>query len=403
MTEQSTELAEVAKVTTSLEKLKEKLPTIQRGSKIGLDMLTIIQTTPIKSKEERDAAVENLNKVKKIYDKVKGLRKEITDPLDTAKDWIMGFEREMDSSSKAANEYNKAKAVIIAYDQKVIDDNNKKEVESERQRQTSLYKAELKEKVARQLVEMMAGQKRNSIEGMAKWEAGLTLGTIDQNIEALKARKPELKPEFYNACFKTDFPGKKTVITDEELVKWMEEFKKEMPYSKYQEEYMQMATPILNEYRAKMPDVKNRLEAIEKESEDKKLELEKARQQELTDKSLAAMKVVEQETEAKVDQINQDKENAVMDAEFTKQAQLQDLDDGPTKYQASFEGAAWVQPFLNVIGTCIKSDKFKMYNAKGEFIDSITWWLNFLSTNCPKADIPGIVWKEIPKTIIKGK
>lgn len=400
--EPTTDLVQVKQVSSSLEKIKELLPSIQKGNAIGLNFLKEIQEAKISTKEEREAMVEKLTTVKKIYDKVKKMRTEITEPLDAAKTWIMDFERDMDYSSKSDNSYNKAKKVITDYDQKVLEDNKKAEQVAERKRQTSIYKSELKEKVARQLVEMVAGQVKNVIDGMSKWEASLTLGTIDQEEQVLKSKKPSLKMPSYEACFKTDFVGK-ALVTEEELQLWYEEWKKEMPYTKYNEEYLQQIAPILNEYRSKMQDIKKQLELIEKASEEKKAGLEKKRAADLEAKSQEAIAEVDKQVEAKVDQLQMATENAKVEADFTKQGQLEGLESGPIKYAVTFENAAWVQPFIAVVGHCIKSDKFKLLNTKEEPIDAISWWMNFFAANCVGTEVNGIKWNEMAKTIIKKK
>lgn len=404
MSEQTSEITEIKQFGLITEaRVREIIPSLQTGNAVGLNLLKEIQEAKITSKEEREAMVAKLATVKKIYDKMSPLRKEACDPMDTIKDYMMQYERDLDYNSKKENEYSKAKAVIIAYDQKVLEDNKHKEAEAERQRQAAIYKAQVKEGVAKQLVEMIAGQKKNIIEGFMRWEASLTLGTIDQETQTLSVRKPVLKEEVYSACFKMDFVGKRTVITDEELAKWMEEFKKEFAYAKYNEEYIQAVGPIINEYRSKMPTVKKRLEEIQKSSEAEKAKLEQTRKDELSAKSQAAIKAVDTETAGKVEQIEIATENAKMDADFQKQGQLQDLEDGPKKYEAKFESSGWVTPFMAVIGHCIKSDKFKLLNTKGEPIDAVAWWMNFFSANCPQTEVTGIKWIEVPKTIIKKK
>ena len=98
-----TETTEVQKWSSAIAKIKENLPTMQQGQKIALDLVKEIKEAKITTKAQRDDMVGKLETVKKIFDKVNKLRREITDPLDAAKEYLMQFEREFNYSAKTEN------------------------------------------------------------------------------------------------------------------------------------------------------------------------------------------------------------------------------------------------------------------------------------------------------------
>lgn len=384
---------------------KKNMPFIIKGNGIVLDRLKNIQNTVITNDEERTVAAESLAKTKAVCDRVDLLIKEVVDPLETFIDAVKSYKKSIDYNSKTkdGNEYTKARAVIEAYDQVKAAENEKARAAAEFLKQQNLFKAEIKEGVARRLVDMISGQKKNIIDGMSRWESALTLANIDGAFEKISIQKPSLKIEKYNECFAVNFSLSGKPMVPEVAAEYMESLKADYPYEKYNNEYVETVAPIINEYRAKKDVIKARLEEIQKAGEAERVRLEAARKAELEAKAQADLKVVNEQHAEAIENVEHQKEMDKMDAEFVEQVQTQDLDSGPMKRVASFESnEQFLKPFASVIGACALHPKFPGIMKKNgtDVIDSVQWWLDWYGANC-KDPIKGIVVKEVPKTIIR--
>ncbi len=404
-TQQPTTTAIVPSLSITPEMIRDLVGYLQKGHEVAVSNLKLIQSIPFDpnntdvGKKEREAVADTLAKAKKIYDAMSTRRKVLTDPIKSVIEQIMSYENDINYNSKTNNEFHRARAVLEAYDQQVLDAKKVAEVQAEFNRKVAVYKAELKAAVQRRLLEMMTGQEKNLRQGMINWEGSLTVENIDQKEKSLRDANLKLNPEKYNACFHTDFPMNTHLLSKEDTVKLIESFKAEFTYEKTNEEYMLMAGPIKNEYLAKLPDVKEKLiksAGDAKAEEQRKLELKKQEQVEL-DK-------INQQALAKGDEITNQAELSKMEASFVMQGTLSDSEAGPSKKVASFtDDKAWLAPLLNVIGQCALHPKFPGIFKKsgGEYIDAVGWWMKFFGQYCPDKDVKGITLTDVAKTIVK--
>jgi len=394
----STELT-VLPITTIAEKIEANLPRIQRGNEIAIKVLKEIQATEVTDDETRDAVITRLTKVRDIYAKVNEMRVEITQPLDQIKDYLMSFERPLDDKGKD-NEYALAKAVVTSYDQKKIDEKKKAELAAEMQRQVAVYKAEIKSAVGKQLAEMFAGIKKTMLNTMAQWEKSVTMENYDHKLaEINKNTNPVLNEEKYNACFHTDF-NKRHILNDELTKEYIESLKqeKELSYRLFNTAYISTATEIKNEYRAKMPAIKQALLDAKDNAEK-----EAARKTLIDKQDELRRKEVESELATATTAIENQKDMNIMEATFVEQATTQDLNAGPVKIVAEFvSDRSWLVPLLDVIGKVATSGKITTIRKKnGDYIDAIGWWLaKFAETG---KEVNGIALKETAKTIVRRK
>ena len=394
----STELT-IIPIQTIAEKIEANLPKIQRGNEIAIKVLKEIQATVVEDDATRDEVITRLTKIRYIYGKMNEMRMEITQPLDAIKDYLMSFERPLDDKGKD-NEYALAKAVVTLYDQKKIDDKKKVELAAEMQRQVSVYKAEIKASVAKALAEMIAGVKKTMLNTMALWEKALTLENYDAKLaEINKQTNPSLNEEKYNACFHTNF-NKRHLLNEELTKEFVESLKneKDLSYRLFNTAYVSMATEIKNEYRAKMPAIKNWLidtkDNAQKEAS-RKLAID-------NEDELRRAEVEKELLDASTDIENRQAMDTV-EAEFTQQAQTQDLDAGPVKIVAEFANdRSWLASLLDVIGKVAISGKMPTIRKRnGDYIDAIGWWLTKFAETGKEAN--GVVLKETAKTIVRKK
>jgi len=391
-------LPAVQRITTVTEKITSNLPRLQKGNEIAMTELKEIQAMTIENDDQETLVIEKLTKVRSVYQKVNALRVEITGPIDELKDFLMTFERSIDDRGKD-NEYAKAKQVVTDYQQKKLDEKKKAEILAEQIKQLSIYKAEIKAGVGRQLAQMLAGQIKNITDRMYEWEKSINLENFEGKVKGLNTpREYKLDEAKYNACFHTNF-NKSFLMNDELTKEYVESLKAEHPYKQFNDTYVTQVVEIVNGYRAKMPDVKHQLEAAKQNAEKEKerlanLEAERNKTNAMLDEQLSqAVKSVE-------DSKDMDK----MEAEFVSQAQTQDLSAGPVKKEALFEDELkWLKPLQEVIAVVASSGvigTIKKKNGK-EYIDGVQFWLTKLEAI--DKPVSGIVLKEVPKTIVRSK
>lgn len=392
-----------------MEKVQSNFPSIVKGTTMGLDILKNIQETPLTNDEEKAAAIEKLTKVKRIVDKVDLLTKEVTSPLEDFIEQVKAFKKSIDYASKTkdGNEYTKAREVIEKYDQDKLRENERIKAQAEILKRMNLLKAEIKEGVSKRLIDMLAGQKKNIIDGMSRWEGALTLENIDTSYQKLINQKPSLKVDKYEACFGLDFMSPlKSAMTTEATTAYMEELKKEFPFEDFNKEYVETVSPIINEYRAKQEQIRTNLQKIKDAGEAERVKLEKERKEQLEAKAAADRKEVDAAATAATEAVEHTKEMDKVNAEFTAQVHTQDIEDGPMKNVASFENTAtYLKPFAEVIGACALHPKFPGILKKNgkDVIDSVQWWLDWYADHTEAKPIKGIKIEKVAKTIIRKK
>lgn len=380
------------KLTEFTETLNTVLPRLAKGRGIGLGYTQGITKV---TKETRQQVIDAMALNRQTSEKMTALRMTVTKIIDEWKGSMMLPEKEVIA------DFDRVKKQLEAYDAIELEIKRKAEAKAAHELEITKYKALMKEKVGMQVVEMVGVNVRNIIDGMSRWEQGLTLANIDGKAEELKKKSLQLSREKYDACFKLEFTGKRTdLVSDEDFAKFMmEDMKKEFSYEKANEDYLQQASPIINEYRAKIPTIKQALESVKTPA------AEESRKKAVADKAWEDLQSNQKATEAKVEVIAQTKDKEIMEGEFVRQGTLEGMEAGPTEFVAEFEDInmnKWLKPLLEVIGKVGVHPKFKLVKTKkAEYIDSVQWWLDFYGKNFTEK-IPGIKMTEKPKTIVRA-
>jgi hypothetical protein len=357
----------------------------------------------IETEEACAEAVETLSAAKKLYDAMSAKRKAFTDPIKEALSGIMIYENAINYTAKTDNVYNQAWKQVDAYNQKKLSDKKIKEHEAWLVSETMKYKAEFKAKVEQQLVDMMSGLNKTLVDGMAKWEADLTLESLDAKVEGLRSHKPKLKQDHYDKCF--HLWGQRPDVMSEKLEReYLEVLKKELPYDKYNEDFQVISAPIKNAYLAKVDQIKENLLVIRKAGEADKKKMEEERQAKLEESRLADLKKVEAEKVAKTQEVEANKDLGQMEASFIQQGMTADLESAPTKLVASFvNDNMWLKPLLTVISKVATNPKFKgIKDSKGQVRKEVQFWLDQYSS-LHSDPVEGLDLSEEVKTVIKSK
>lgn len=357
----------------------------------------------ITTDEEYEAAEEICAQAKKLYDMMSARRKQFTDPIKKAIEEIMAYENAINYTSKSENEYNRARAVLDAYNQAKIDAKKVAEHEAWLRAEQMKYKAEYKAKVNEQLLSKLNGLHKNVIQAMVDWENKLTLANIDERAASLSKHTPALKQEHYNECFRR-WGNRPDVMAPVQEDAYLEELKKDLPYDTYNEKFQQLIAPVKNEYLAKVEVIRKRLIDMAAANEKRQAEMKAKQEAEAKAKMEEDLKKANERLEAEMQTVKDQKDVDIIEADFTQQAMTSDIDAGPSKKVASFANdSMWLTAFLKVVGKCAVHPKFKgIVNSKGEYVPEVKKWLDFYSANIAEG-IDGLTFDEKAKTIVRSK
>lgn len=386
------------------------------GSVAKLDSITEV------TEENYQEVIEQLSTIKKYHDKIKALRAPVTQMLDDMKKRLMTFERPSDYSDKDSL-YSQKRKLVEQFDEQKLAKAKAAQAKAEQQKKATVYLVELKTTIHRALLEMIMGKKKVLISKMAQWEASLTLATIDGADALLTRQKPNLKQEDWAACFHLNFK-KQNIISaerDEQIVneaiakglddagtvkllneendklhlQFMEDLKKEFTYEKYNEEYQQAVAPVINDVRARLPEIKVSLQNKDQEAK---------RQEEIKKREAEQQQNLVVEQQSRVEEVTHQHDMAQMEAEFTQQAQTQDIDKPNTVKIARFENdKMFLKPLLEVISMVAALPEFPSIVKKDAYIPGVKFWMDLYEKKCIDRPVKGIKITEKAKTTIKAE
>jgi hypothetical protein len=400
----TTELTKKADFTKISETAIKNLPVMIESTEKALTAMAAI--TEINSDEQQEAATLLLSRVKQTYEKVTGLRKEITDPYDEFKKTIMNIENELDVKRGRDNEYNRIKNDIEAYTQRKLDLRKKEEEKLEAQKLIANKLIEFKTAIIKNIEVGPINQLGKADNILSSFFESITLDNYDQMVEALKAKEPSLKQEDYDSWFNVnmDMSG----VDQEKIDEVKQQIAKEYDFDTVNRKYVASARKTVAQWLGKLPEQKERLTAIAqaKGEEAKQLQAQLEAKQKI-EKELAAKKL-EEEKAAAESSIDAEATDAKLEEEFKKQGGEQKLEEvkGQRKFVARLSQENWLKPLATVIYHCAIHKKFPgVYakdssgvvkkDAKGreQYITAIDYWLKFFAKNCD-ASIEGIKLEE---------
>lgn len=371
--------------------------------------------TSIESDDDVEAVNGLLTKVKASYDKFSTLRKEITGPLDEIKEFLMQFEKRVAYDGKTANEYTRLRGLIQAYKQEQLEKKKAEEALAAKKREKEDYKVQLEAQIKKNLAQMVIDRVVELDEKSRKWFEQATVENFDEQAKKYSSFKPLLKEEHYDACFNVAYDRDK--LPEEEFTDWVKGHVKFIEdYEKWKNLVIEGTTAILNEWRAKIPDLKaEKVSVAQAKSEEEKIRLQAEvakREQDEADRKKSEFAQLKADA---VKQIDEETDINKMNNAFQQQAITQELGDtGPVKRFLRFTDDKQVgKPLFNVMYHCFLSPKFpgiykldknkqRVKNEQGEFeyIAPVQWWLDFFITYC-EAEVPGTHIKEVAKVIVR--
>ena len=369
----------------------------------------------IESEDDVDAVNALLVKVKGSYDRWSKYRKDITGPLDEIKEFLMQYEKRVAYDGKTANEYTRLRNLVQTFKQAELDKKRAEEALAAKKREKEDYKVQLETQVKKNLAEMVISRVVEVDDSSRKFFDATTVENFDEEARKYMGFKPILKQDRYDQCFQVAYD--KSKLSEEEFGEWVNTHMKVIEaFDKWKDLVVEGITPILNDWRAKIPELKAekvRISQVKDEAERKRMEDEaKKREQDESDRKKEEFKNLQAEANK---QIDEEADINKMHNAFQQQAVTQELGHtGPVKYVLRFtDDKLIVKALANIIYHCFLSPKFqgiykldkqkqRVKNEQGElvYVDQIQWWLDFFMSHCD-AKIPGTEVKEVAKVIVR--
>lgn len=398
--------------------LERNLPLLEKWSKKADAALD--QITTISSAEEAEEANAILAAVRDVYKASNEKRMEMTEITDAFKDIVMEFERPFNPDAKAKNKYNEKKKVLEAWHQSEHDRIMREKAEAAKRKDLENLKVDLKAKILENLNAMVVASIKRVDAGLKDYFDASTLDTFDERAETYKKQRPKLKQADYDGCF--NLLPNVGMISAEELGKWYDEIKSEQTYDIWNAAFVEAISPVINEWRAKIPDLKKQLQDVEelRKQDAAKADELKAKQQEEAAKAAetrqAQLDAAEAEQKAKIQEAaEQDK----MSNSFAEQAATQTIGDaGKVKLIMKFTDPKLApKGFLEIVYQVMAHSDFQsqfpvfqkrdakkklMIDDKNRpvYIDSVQWWIDFWLANCD-GNISGTTITEDAKITIR--
>lgn len=364
--------------------------------------------------EEQYEYVESLCvRLKKTFDDIsypayRGVAEPVEGFLEELRNLIAPF----DYKSKKDNEYNRLRGLLSAYKQREL--NKKKAVEeaAAKKRERDNQLVDLKTSILKALNNMVTEKIRKAETGSQAYFDACTLENFDERAEQFKMMKPKLKPEDWEACFIAPKNA------DEETQLFVKKLIEEEPFDKYNNLVMAGATPIINAWRAKIPDLKQELIELSKVAADKEASEKLVLEQKRKAQQEAARREAEINANAKQAQLDLDTQAGLdkMNNSFVEQATIQapGMDVGPVKLALKFnDPTKALKAFTTILYHCFAHPEFKgiiKTDAKGVqkvdedgnpvYIDQVQFFVNFFLSKCD-ADVEGTTVYEKSKVIIR--
>jgi hypothetical protein len=424
MTEQTTTNlpAPVETIKQQLPVLLEKsLPLMEKWSgKADAALDLIVQVT---NDEEREDANDILSQVRDVYKATTEKRKEMTDITDAFKDLMMEYERPLDPKAGAKSKYNEKRRLIEEYDQQKLEKRRRDEAEAAKKKELENLKVDYQAKMLENLTQMLIDVVKRVDAGSKSYFEALTLENFDTGAEKYKNNKPKLKPTDYDACFvrPVDPIGSPNIMLMSQIdyARFVVEVQQQETFDKWNTSFVEAVAPVINEWRAKIPDLKANLIAVSEAMAKSQEEAERVKKEQQDKADREAKERQDRLDTVAAEQKQQIQEDASMNKmsnEFAAQAAIQNLDDvgGHRPVLKFTDPKKTPKAFMEILYHCFshadfpgiqKRDKAKklVVDSQGrpEYIEPVQWWIDFFLKNCDAAIDGTQEFKDAKTTIRK--
>lgn len=413
------------KIEPIVEKIKQYLPAMESGSARAVARLQEQYDIISKAVKEYDGAPNEeiealsssvsstLGRCKDAYELWNKQRMEITGPMDQFKKDLMEYEKSVSPNEKD-NLYAKNRAALVAIENKKLAYQKQKEDEARRKKELEDYKVDVATKVKKNLAQMLIDRVSQADSGSREFWKATTLENFDERAKVFTSGKLKLKQETYDLCF--NVPVDYNKITTDQLTELITKLKSDETYEAWNNSVIEAITPTVNEWRAKIPSIKEELQAIANaKGEEAKAALIKKQQDEADADAERKRKELEDLSKSTATDIEAEADKDKMQNMFVEQVSTQALGTANTKrvYVVRDEKLL-VKALCNAIYHTVSNDKFPgLYKTdrakkvvineetgKPFFRDEIQWWFDFAAANCDVA-LEGMDLIEVAKVLIR--
>ncbi len=406
-----------------LAQIREQLPVLlqthlpwMKEKHDAADALLESITMPTNS-EEREDVIAKLAGVSKVFTAIQDRRKQMTEITDAFKDEAMKFERPFDTKAGAKSKYQEKRKLVEEYDQQELEKKQKFEAEVAKRKEVENLKVDLRAKMLENLSNMVINAVKRVDSGSKDYFDAATVEDFDKKAEAYKNNRPKLKQTEYDGCFLPTYGNPPGIITAEDLGLLIEDVKKEETFEKWNTAFVEAISPIINQWRALIPDLKQQKIQLQ-EAQTKSAEEAKKLQEEQQKKNDEAF----QQRQTQLDAVAKEQQTKIQEEadtnktmnELQSQASMWGSEAGPTKLVLKFtEMKEMPKAFMAIIYHSMAHPDFPgiqkrdakkklMTDDKGRpvYIEAIQWWIDFFLKNC-NADVPNTKVFEDAKTTIR--
>lgn len=389
--------------------IQERVPKLRNANTAACTAMAEIKVV---NDDNIESVKETMVNCRESYDRMVAYRKSMTDELDRLREWLMSFEKPLNTDAKANSEYNRVRKLIAAYEQEKIESNRKAEEEAKKKKlaeqaivdASAAIKLNITDVIMARCKALESGSKDffDAVKDMTEFEAKAT---------QYAGSKWRMKQEEYDKCFAISKPS---ILSDEQFKEFISQMKQGAPYDSINAMFLEKATPILNAWKAKIPQLREEFKAIfaaKDEEQRKKLEDEK-KQKDDQDTIRAQENLKQQENTMKATVQSEQMVNNV-EADFKEQAIVQGLDKtAPKKKVIKFKNDKPAAELAKMIYHIFMSDKFKgIYKMKdGQkvlddrgrpvYIDWVDSIVSFFAQYCD-AEVPDVIVTEDAKVVIR--
>lgn len=398
----------------NVDDLKTIIPKLRSSHDKALAVTQAV--TQVESEEEYQEVEKLCARLKITYDEISyPLYRKMAEPvesiLDQARDLISPF----DYKSKKDNEYNRLRGFLTSFRQRELEKKKLVEAEAAKRKEKDNHIVDVKTSVLKRLSELITQKTKDAYIKSGEYFAATTIANFDEKAEQFMKMKPKLKPEDYEGCFEVKF--NQELITVDDAREITAALHKQEPFEKWNDLLIVEATPVINTWRAKIPEIKQQLQELEAAKTDTeqrtKIELEqkrKAQAEELRNQQeldrIAKQKSRDLEAQADVDKMHNS---------FVEQGTLYNAGDpGPVKLVLKFDDPKKaLKAFTTILYHVFSHPDFKgiiKTDAKGVqkvdedgnpiYLDQIQYFINFFLSKCDAA-VEGTTVFEKAKIIIK--
>lgn len=392
------------------------------GDKTTKALAALSKIKVINNDEDDKAAQHILSRVKPTFETVQALRKEITDPLDELKSYLMEHEKKISTAKNSGSEYSRVKNLRDAYANKKAAEARAEQQRIQNEKAKKIEIADMKARLVKNIELGVFDLIKDGELQLTKFVSEMTLENFDQKL-ALLNYKPKLKTDSFSKLMTIDY--NKSLVSVAEYEQMIKDGGTQFSYDHINAAYAEQAIKVLNRFKKDViPARKAELEERSKASADEQ-KVKKQQEDQMLQARLDEINSAYESEKVKVEEkVDDQTADTKIEAEFDSQVDIQTIKDqkGVRKnivYQIDEKILAKPSQVIDVLTKVVThvmmDDKFKgviKRDAQGfprvddkgqtELVDGIQYWLKELAKLKIDIDVDGLIKTENISTTIRS-